>query len=314
MNRPILAAAFLVLATCALGAQQASSSNPYQGTSTPPAEDAIVTTDNAQPKPQAGKPVEAQQETPAQPTSVDPAVNNPDATASTSTAASSDAAVVAPAATPDPTLSTRAADPGGDPDGDMVQPLPLGPGEIGEGTTIRVRLLDRLSTVDSNKGDSFRSQVASDVLASGQVLIPAGAEIDGKVVQVTNGNHLGGHGSLRLLPETVILADGSRYKLHAELTGTPGTGTRVGSEGAINPGSRMKRDGIEYGGAVTAGVVTGALVGGPVGAVTGGAIGAGVVTTHLLVSHPQATLEPGSVLLFTLTERLSLTPASNSGN
>jgi hypothetical protein len=310
MNRPILASAFFVLATCALGAQQASSSNQYQGTSTPPADDAIVTTDNAQPKPQAGKPAEAAQETPAQPTSVDPAVNNPDTTASASPAASSDSTAVAPAAAPQPTLSTRAADP----DGDIVQPVPLGPGQIGEGTTIRVRLLDRLSTTDSNKGDSFRSQVASDVLASGQVLIPAGSEIDGIVAQVSAGDHLGGHGSLRLQPETVILADGSRYKLHAELTGTPGTGTRVRGEGTVNPGSRVKRDGLEYGGVVSAGVVTGALVGGPVGAVTGGAIGAGVVTTHLLVSHPQATLEPGSVLLFTLTERLSLTPASNSGN
>jgi hypothetical protein len=310
MNRPILASTFFVLATCALGAQQASSSNPYQGTSNPPQDDAIVTTDNAQPKPQPGKPVEAQQDAPAQPTSVDPSVNNPDAAASTSSTVNSGVAIAAPATTPQPTLNTRNADP----DGDIVQPIPLGPGQIGEGTTIRVRLLDRLSTVDSNKGDRFRSQVASDVLASGQVLIPAGAEIDGKVAQVTSGDHLGGHGSLRLLPETVILADGSRYRLHAELTGTPGTGTRVRGEGTVNPGSRARRDGIEYGGVVTTGVVTGALVGGPVGAVTGGAIGAGVVTTHLLVSHPQATLEPGSVLLFTLTERLTLTPASTSGN
>ncbi len=298
MNRPILASAFLVLATCALGAQQASSSNPYQGTANPPADDAIITTDNAQAKPQAGKPVEVTQDAPAQPTSVDPSVNNPGA------------AIIAPAAAPQPTLDTRATDP----DGDIVQPVPLGPGQIGEGTTIRVRLLDRLSTANSNKGDSFRSRVASDVLANGHVLIPAGSEIDGKVAQVTSGDHLGGHGSLRLQPETVILADGSRYNLHAELTGTPGTRTRVRGEGMVNPDSRMKRDSIEYGGAVTAGVVTGALVGGPVGAVTGGAIGAGVVTTHLLISHPQATLEPGSVLLFTLTERLTLTPVSAGGN
>ena len=72
------------------------------------------------------------------------------------------------------------------------------------------------------------------------------------------------------------------------------------------PISRIKRDGIEYGGAVGAGAITGAVLGGPAGALAGTIIGAGAVTAHLLVSHPQATLEPGTVLLFTLTQPLNL--------
>ena len=67
--------------------------------------------------------------------------------------------------------------------------------------------------------------------------------------------HAGGHGSMRLHPDTVILPDGSRFRLYAQLTGTPGSATRVGSEGQIGPGSRLKHDCIEYGGAVGAGVV-----------------------------------------------------------
>jgi hypothetical protein len=196
-----------------------------------------------------------------------------------------------------------------DPDGDIVHPYPPRPGELPEGTTIRVRLLDRLSSVSSEKGETFHSRVASDVLQGEQVLIPAGAEIDGQVVGVSTG-HPGGHGSMRLLPETIILADGTRYQLRAEVTGTPGSRSKVGSEGAILPGSRLKRDGIEYGGAVGAGVVTGAILGGPVGAMAGGMVGAGVISAHLLVSHPQATLEPGTAMLFTLTEPLQMTPAS----
>ena len=50
---------------------------------------------------------------------------------------------------------------------------------------------------------------------------------------------------------------------------------------------------------------------GPEGALTGSLIGAGVVTTHLMVEHPQTTLEPGSILLFSLTEPMNLTPATN---
>jgi hypothetical protein len=145
------------------------------------------------------------------------------------------------------------------------------------------------------------------------VLIPAGAEIDGKVMNVSSG-HPGGHGTMRLSPDTVILPDGSRFRLYAQVTGTPGSGTRVGSEGAINPGSRLKRDGIEYGGAVGAGVTTGAILGGPAGALTGSLVGAGLVTAHLLISHPQATLDEGTTLVFTRTEPLSLVPAGPSGN
>jgi len=200
-----------------------------------------------------------------------------------------------------------------DPDGDIVHVRPLRPGELQEGTSIQVHLLDRLSTASSEKGEEFRSRVASDVLQGGQVLIPAGAEIDGHVVEVSSG-HMGGHGVMRLRPETVILLDGSRYRLFAELSATPGSHTKVGSEGVIRPDSRAKRDTIEYGGAVGVGVTTGAIVGGPAGALAGGLIGAGAVTAHLLIDHPQATLEPGTTLLFTLTEILSLAPAGPGGN
>jgi hypothetical protein len=199
------------------------------------------------------------------------------------------------------------------PDDDIVHPAPLGPGQLGEGTTIRARLLERLSTAESQSGEPFRTRVASDVLQDGQVLIPAGSEIDGRVMQVSSG-HLGGHGSMRLNPDTVILPDGSRYHLYAQVTGTPGSRTRVGDEGSITPGSHLKRDSIEYGGAVGTGVVAGAVLGGPAGALAGTLVGASLVTAHLLINHPQATLEEGTTLLFTLTETLNLVPVTASGN
>jgi hypothetical protein len=115
---------------------------------------------------------------------------------------------------------------------------------------------------------------------------------------------------MRLQPETVILPNGTRYHLRAELSAAPGSKTRIGDEGTVRPNSRVKRDSIEYGGAVGAGVVTGAILGGPVGALAGGLIGAGAVTVHLLVSHPQADLDPGTALLFTLSEPLEMVPAA----
>src|ERR1017187_10157559 len=144
-------------------------------------------------------------------------------------------------------------------------------------------------------------------------LTPAGAEIDGKIMNVSTGS-FGGHGSMQLVPDTVILPAGARYRLYAQVTGTPGSKTRVGSEGSINSGSRLKRNSIEYGGAVGAGAITGAVLGGPAGALAGTLVGAGLVTPHLLISHPQANLEEGTTLLFSLPEPLYLVPAGNSGN
>jgi len=312
MNRPVLVCALLIAAAAALGAQEASQSSPYQGTANPPADDEILTSSPSEAKPPAGKPAYAQPAAPSsvqtepRPSSVDPAVNSPDPGSDDGIVQVARPARVAA----QPVLTERAA--AYDPDGDIVHPRALRPGELAEGTTIRVRLLNRLSSAATEKGETFRTRVASDVLQGSQVLIPAGAEIDGSVVEVSDG-HFGGHGTMRLRPETVILPGGMRYRLRAELTSTPGAKTRIASEGTVNPGSRAKRDTVEYGGAVGAGVTTGAILGGPVGALTGGLIGAGVVTAHLLISHPQATLENGTVIVFTLTEPLSMVPASRSG-
>lgn len=332
MNRSILTCVVVAAACAALCAQQTppqtspSDSNQYQGVSHPPSDDTIVATQPDQPKPPAGKPLK--QSTPAQtseavpasqqpsplaepvahPTSVDPNANypNPDATG-----ADDGIVQVAPTqSAPAPTLNAREAP---DPDGDIVHPNPMGPGTLQEGTLIRVHLLTELSTARSQRGDEFRSQVASDVIQDGEVLIPAGAEIDGRVVDVSSGT-TGGHGMIRLRPDYVVLLDGSKYKLDAQVTGTPGSNTHVSGEGAIEAGSRYKKDGIEYGGGVGAGVVTGAVLGGPAGALAGGLIGAGAITVHLMMDHPQATLEPGTVLIFSLNDRLHLQAPGTTGN
>jgi len=292
MHRQKLALMMIASASLGLGsaamAQQSSQPSAYQGVSQPP-QDVIETTPDPKPSPA----VVAQPAPPAQ-----PAVSQ-QATAPYPNSYSA----------PQPeALAVR--QPMGDPDGDIVHPRAARPGELMEGATIRVRLSEGLSSTESEKGEPFHGQVASDVLQDGRVLIPAGSGIEGRVSAVSAG-HFGGHGSLRLKPEAVILPDGTRYTLHAETTGTPGSKTRVGGEGTINPGSRAKKDGIEYGAVVGTGAITGAVIAGPVGALTGSLVGAGIVTTHLMVDHPQARLEPGSVLLFTLTEPMNLTPLQN---
>jgi len=310
MNRPILVFAMLVAAAAMLTAQdQQQQPNPYAGTSTPPPDSTIQDSEPPAPAP-LKKPSPAQYPQQAAPAQAVPAQIPPPANsfAPANNAQGTDAGTVevAPDSQP-PMLNQRASM--DDPDGDIVHPAPPPPGTLGYGTTIRVRLLDRLSTADSRDGDTFHTRVLYDVYQGDQVLIPAGSEIDGRVMDISSG-HLGGHGSMILHPETVVLPNGAQFNMFAQLSGTPDSNTRVGSEGTVAPGSRMKKDGIEYGGATGAGVVTGAVVAGPVGALAGGLIGAGAITVHLLVNHPQADLDNGATLVFTLTEPLNLVSAT----
>jgi hypothetical protein len=283
----------------------------YQGVSHPPTDDAITTSNPQEAKPPAGHPMmqpsqpinSTQGQQSAYPAPQQRLANSASMPMRDPRDGTDDGLVgVAPNAQ-DPRLAMRATS--ADPDGDIVHPEALRPGMLGEGTMIRVRLIDRLSTASSEKGEAFRTRVATDVVRDGEVLIPAGSEIDGRVAEVSRG-HAGGFGTIRLQPDVVIMPDGSRLRMSADVTSTPGSHTRVIGEGTIRPDSRLKRDGIEYGGAVGAGVVTGAIVGGPVGAAAGGLVGAGVITVHLLVDHPQATLDEGTSMMFMLTQPLDL--------
>jgi hypothetical protein len=309
MNRPILACALFALAVTGLVAQQSSQTSPYEGTSNPPPDDTIITSEQPVPipKPPAGHPM--QQTAAPQPA---PQVLNPSPTAAPVAQTYGDGTDegivgVAPSS---PGLVTRAAS--ADPDGDIVHPAPLPPGTLGEGTLIRVQLINEISSSLSEQGEPFRSRVVSDVMQDGRIVIPAGAEIDGRVAQVSTG-HFAGHGSLLLEPQTVTLENGRKYQLHAMIASTPGSNLRVGPEGIITPGSRLKKDGYEYAGVGGGGMIVGAALGGPVGMLAGGIIGAGVVTTHLLVSHPQANLETGSYLMLTVTKQVRLVPEGSQG-
>jgi hypothetical protein len=111
-----------------------------------------------------------------------------------------------------------------------------------------------------------------------------------------------------LRPYTLILPNGDRFRIRAQLTGVTGAKAKVGRSGVIQPKSQVGHNLAEFAGFTGTSAGTGAIVGGPAGALIGSVLGAGVVTVHLWRSDPQATLKAGTVLSFTLTDRLSLLP------
>lgn len=213
-------------------------------------------------------------------------------------------------------LQERASAPDTDrspaPDNDIVSYVPVNPNDLSPGTNISVRLSQPLSTADTNPGTPFRATIAHDVYNGSRLVIPAGAEMRGRVTYVSQGHHFGMHASLRLRPESIQLPDGTAYRIYADVVHSSAPGTKATDEGAIRATNHYGKDGVEYGGSMGTGAVVGGVVGGPVGAGVGTLVGASVVTAHLLLQNPSAAQLPqGTELVFSLTQPIALTPVRN---
>ena len=211
-----------------------------------------------------------------------------------------------PAGTPVPALSTRsipqAATPSFDPDANIVVEVPLRPGEVGEGTLIKVRMNEPLSTVSTLRGQPFSATLTEDVLRDGVSVIPAGSVLDGTVTEVHGGRRISGRAAIHLEPRRVTLPDGRYYVLHAQVVETGEQhAVRVDGEGSI-----VRRDHAKEMLGVAAlttgsGAAAGAVLGGGVGAIVGASIGVGVSTVIWLKQDRQEALPKNTQLVFSLT-------------
>ena len=280
-------------------AQQQPQQQPMTGVSHPPADDTIQADEDVpmptvapKPKPSAATPM------PARPAAATPQPGDPDYGIVTTV----------PEKTSEAALTRRSWNP----DDDIVSYVPSNPNELASGTNIRVRLSEGLSSTQTQAGQSFRAVIDRDVYKDGRVIIPAGAEMRGRVVAVSQGHHIGPHAELRLRPEMIVLPDGSAYHLYAEAVQSKAPGTRTDNEGGIEAAPHYKKDAIEYGAGTGVGAVAGGEIAGPVGAGVGSLVGASVVTAHMLMGKPApADLPQGSMLVFSLTEPMTLTPTKN---
>lgn len=67
---------------------------------------------------------------------------------------------------------------------------------IPSGTVFAVRLLDRISSINSNAGDVFRIEVVEDVVVDGAVVIPVGSIGQGRVTVAQKSGSLGRSGDV----------------------------------------------------------------------------------------------------------------------
>jgi hypothetical protein len=198
-----------------------------------------------------------------------------------------------------------------DEDAGIVTYVPSAPGEIHEGSLVKVRLREQLSTMTTKPGTSFTAEVSEPLMRDGQVVVPAGSILEGRVTWVRGGKRIGGPAAIHLEPRTVTLPDGTQYMLRARAIDTDQwDNTKVDNEGTIMRSENKKRNVAVMSLTTGSGMAAGAMIGGVPGALIGAGVGAGVSTVVWLRQDRQAELPKDLQIVFSLTEPMSVAPAS----
>ena len=166
--------------------------------------------------------------------------------------------------------------------------VPTRSGAVPSGTTLWVRLDDRLSLDRSDVGDSFSATVTQDILAEdGELLVPAGATIIGHVAFVDGPR--GDRPAVMRLALDELSIDGMRQPIAGEIVQTQVAERR----------SVRGRD-VALGAA--GGALLGAILSGGEweGALIGGALGAGAGSLISLGTSAEAVLPEGSEMAIRL--------------
>ncbi len=296
-------AAVLVAAT-AFG--QSAKPSPYQGVSHPP-DDAIVTNDLTPTPP-------ASTDSPAATDTVTPLASQPTAHMEAAPTSPQDhdyiqhpGLVSRPTNPLDADIVTTPETQEQADDSGIVLSVPSAPNQLPEGTTLMVSLNQSLSTSTTQPGTIFSARLLAPVMKNNRIVIPVGSTITGRVTSVSEGRRITGGASIRLRPDEVVLPDGTRYFLHAEVYDLGDTRkVKTGKEGTVVNVAHGKRTFAEAsllgGGAAAAGFM---IAGGPAALVLGGAA-AGYVGAHWLLESKQAVLPKDSQVVFGLTQPMSL--------
>jgi hypothetical protein len=152
-------------------------------------------------------------------------------------------------------------------------------------------MIDSIDSERNKPGETFRASLDAPLSLEGNVVVPKGADVEGRIAEAQSAGHFTGRSELAL-ELTHITVHGRAYELHTNQY------TREGS-------SRGKRTAATVGGAAAAGAVIGAIAGGGKGAAIGAATGAGAGTAVQAVTKGQQIKIPSeTVLEFRLTSPL----------
>ncbi len=164
----------------------------------------------------------------------------------------------------------------------QVLPVPIG-------TKLDITLNTPLSTQFSQPGDQFTADVSDGPYQGGI--------IHGTVRSVSQSGHFKGSAELLLSFDRIVLRDGRRGKILAEVTQVFIKGDKVGNEGAIESSGQGKYTWIRAGLGSAIGAGLGGIFGGGEGAAIGAAAGGGAGAASKVASaKQQVILQSGTML------------------
>lgn len=242
-----------------------------------------------------------------------PTITNSDAPAVTRTATRQERIAIAhhqPLPAPAPLPTTTAPPPSAAPapaPAPVQAPPPPPPApvyrtiNVPAGTSIPVRINQTLDSGTTQEGATFSGVVSSNVLVDGDVVIPAGSSVSGRVIEVHEAAHYKGS-SLLSIEITTIRRRGEPIHVSSEPYTLEGKG-------------RGKNTAEKVGGGAAVGAILGGIFGGGKGAAIGAGVGAGAggvangVTRGQQVSIPSET-----VIRFRLANGFSVRSLGRSDN
>ncbi|MEO6923204.1 MAG: hypothetical protein ABI142_05215 [Bryocella sp.] len=228
----------------------------------------------------------------------------PDLNAETATPAP---IVVRPTSTVTTTYASPSANVADNEDAGIVIDVPSAANALPEGTQVRVKLGAEISTRETRSNTHFTATTVQAVMKGNRVVIPIGTILTGRITELASGHHLRRPAAIHLQPDFLILPNGQRYKLNAQVIDLNATNyTYVSREGTILGNDPTPGTATAVGVSTGAGAITGAVIGGGVGAVVGAGVGAGVsgaVWANQKTSH---TLRAGTQIVFALSQPMLL--------
>jgi hypothetical protein len=193
----------------------------------------------------------------------------------------------APSPSPRPRTTTPRPSP-------TPKPAPTPSYTVDAGTTIKVTFDAAVSTKDKVAGDTFTGQLAEAVVVGDRVVFPAGATVNGHVVEAVRPGKSSGRGKMVLAYDSIV-ANGRTYAINS--TGAP-----------IEGKSGTKGDVAKVAGGAAAGAILGKVIGGSgsdaaKGAVIGGAAG---TAASLLTRGPDPEVKAGQTVSVSLDQSVTV--------
>ncbi|HVP41994.1 MAG TPA: BON domain-containing protein [Terriglobales bacterium] len=177
-------------------------------------------------------------------------------------------------------------------------PPPPKPVTVEPGTVLSVRMIDPIDSDRNQIGDRFRATLDTPISINDQVVLPQGADIEGRVAELRSSGHFTGQSEIAL-ELTSLSINGRRYNLQTD---------QYSRQGA----SRGKNTAAKVGGGAAVGAILGGIIGGGKGAAIGATVGAGAGTgVQAATKGQQIHIKPEQLLTFRLQSPLTVTPAAS---